>query len=73
MGGRKARQPFTYRAFVPDDIAAIDPAVNFETADRIVQAEAAIRNLNAEDRVRGLEAIGALLLRSEAIASRTSS
>ncbi len=69
MGGRRARQSFTYRAFLPDPIAAIRPAVSFETADLIARAEAAIRDLNAEDRVRGLEAIGALLLRSEAIAS----
>ncbi len=69
MGGRKARQSFTYRAFLPDPIAAIRPAVSFETAELIAQAEVAIRDLNAEDRVRGLDAIGALLLRSEAIAS----
>jgi Fic family protein len=69
MGGRKARQPFTYRAFVPDPIAAVQPTVGFETAELVAQAETAIRELNAEDRVRGLDAIGALLLRSEAIAS----
>ncbi len=69
MGGRKARQSFTYRAFLPDPIAVIRPTVGFETAELIAQAEAATRELNAEDRVRGLDAIGALLLRSEAIAS----
>ncbi len=69
MGGRKARQPFTYRAFVPDPIAAIQPAVSFETAGLINEAELAVGLLNADERVRGLEAIGALLLRSEAIAS----
>ncbi len=69
VGGRRARQSFTYRAFLPDPIAAIRPVVSFETADLITRAEAAIRDLNAEDRVQGLEAIGALLLRSEAIAS----
>jgi Fic family protein len=69
VGGRKARQSFTYRAFLPDPIAAIRPVVSFETADLVARAEAAIRDLNAEDRVQGLEAIGALLLRSEAIAS----
>lgn len=69
VGGRRARQSFTYRAFLPDPIAAIRPSVSFETADLIARAEAAIRDLNAEDRVQGLEAIGALLLRSEAIAS----
>ena len=69
VGGRRARQSFTYRAFLPDAIATLRPAVSFETADLVTRAEAAIRELNAEDRVQGLEAIGALLLRSEAIAS----
>ena len=69
MGGRKARQSFTYRAFVPDPIAAIQPAVSFETARLISEAETAVGLLNSDERVRGLEAIGALLLRSEAIAS----
>ncbi len=69
MGGRKARQPFTDRAFVPEHIAALDPAVNSKTADLVARAEATIRESNAEDRVRGLEAISALLLRSGAIAS----
>jgi Fic/DOC family N-terminal len=69
MGGRKARQSSTYRAFVPDPIAAIQPAVGFATARLISEAETAVGQLNADERVRGLEAIGALLLRSEAIAS----
>lgn len=69
MGGRKARQSFPYRAFVPDPIAMIQPVVSFETAGLISEAETAVGQLNSDDRVRGLEAIGALLLRSEAIAS----
>ncbi len=69
MGGRNARQSFTYRAFVPDPIAASQPVVSFETAGLISEAEAAVGQLNSDERVRGLEAIGALLLRSEAIAS----
>lgn len=69
MGGRKARQSFTYRAFVPDPIAAIQPVVSFETARLINEAETAVGQLNSDERVGGLEAIGALLLRSEAIAS----
>ena len=69
MGGRKARQSFTYPAFVPDPIATIQPVVSFETARLISDAEAAVGQLNSDERVRGLEAIGALLLRSEAIAS----
>jgi Fic family protein len=69
LGGRRARQSFTYRAFIPDPIARIAPAVSFDTARAINEAELAIQQLNADERVRGLEAIGPLLLRSEAIAS----
>lgn len=69
IGVRKAPQSFTYRAFVPDPIAAIQPLVTLETADLIAEAETAIGRLNSDERVHGLEAIGAPLLRSEAIAS----
>lgn len=68
-GGRRARASFTFRAFVPDPIAEIDPGITFETAESIARAEAAITELNTADSVAGLEAIGPLLLRSEAIAS----
>jgi Fic family protein len=68
-GPRRARASFTYRAFVPDPIAGIDPAVPFETHELIAGAEAAVIALNSDPRVAGLEAIGPLLLRSEAIAS----
>ncbi len=69
MGGRRARASFRYRAFVPDEIAAISPVVPFEVADLAADAEAAIRALNERASVGGLEAIGPLLLRSEAVAS----
>lgn len=68
-GPRRARASFTYRAFVPDPVVAIDPAVPFETHELIAGAEAAVAALNGDPRVAGLEAIGPLLLRSEAIAS----
>jgi hypothetical protein len=68
-GPRRARASFTYRAFVPDPIAQFDPAVPFETHQLIAAAEAAVTALNVDPRVTGLEAIGPLLLRSEAIAS----
>ena len=69
MGGRRARAPFTYLAFVPDPIADIDPIVPFEIANAVANAEAATRELNERTSSRGLETIGPLLLRSEAIAS----
>ena len=68
-GGRTARRSFTYRAFVPDPVAPNEPVVTFETAGLIAAADATINSLNTDDRVAGLEAIGPLLLRSEAIAS----
>jgi len=68
-GGRAAGQGAVYRAFMPAPIARIDPSVSFDTARSINDAELAIGQLNADERVRGLEAIGPLLLRSEAIAS----
>ena len=69
MGGRKARAAVTFRAFMPDLIADLKPVVDFAIAASIDTAEAAIAALNDDDRVRGLEAVGPLLLRSEAIAS----
>ena len=69
MGGRRARAPFRYGAFVPDSIADIEFAVPFETADAVARAESAVRTLNDRGSVGGLEAIGPLLLRSEAVAS----
>jgi Fic family protein len=67
--GGRVRSVLTYQAFVPAPIAKVSPAVSFDTARSINEAELAIGQLNADERVRGLEAIGALLLRSEAIAS----
>jgi Fic family protein len=69
MGGRRARASFRYQAFVPDLIAGIAPVVPFEVADAAAHAEAAIRALNDRASVGGLEAIGPLLLRTEAVAS----
>lgn len=69
LGGRRARQGFTYQAFVPDPIAELDPAISFRTADTVIDAEQTIRALNANADIRGLESIGPLLLRSEALAS----
>ncbi len=69
MGGRRSRATFRYSAFVPDPVADIAPAVPFETARIVADAEAAIEALNHRASVAGLEAIGPLLLRSEAVAS----
>ncbi len=69
MGGRRARTSFRFRAFVPDDIAGLAPVVPFEVAGLAADAEATIRALNERASVGGLEAIGPLLLRAEAVAS----
>jgi Fic family protein len=69
MGGRRARASFRYRAFVPDEVATLAPVVPFDVADAAADAEGAIRALNERASVGGLEAIGPLLLRSEAVAS----
>jgi len=69
MGGRRQRATFPYSAFVPDPIVNVKPVVSFETASAVAEAETAIRALNEQVSVRGLEAIGPLLLRSEAVAS----
>lgn len=68
-GGRKARQGFTYRAFVPDSIGELQPLVSFETSAIVHAAEEATAALNETESVAGLEAVGPLLLRSEAVAS----
>jgi Fic family protein len=69
MGGRRARASCRYRAFVPDAVTTLVPAVPFDVADTAADAEDAIRTLNERASVGGLEAIGPLLLRSEAVAS----
>lgn len=69
VGGRAARRSFTYQAFIPDPIAALDPQVSFRAATAAFEAERAVRELNERASARGLEAIGPLLLRSESIAS----
>lgn len=68
-GPRRARASFVYRAFVPDPIATVVPAFTFETHALIGAAETAVGRLNAGGGAIGLEAIGPLLLRSEAIGS----
>ena len=68
-GGRRARASFTYQAYIPDQVASLDPPITFEAAEAVTAADGAIRGLNAARSVSGLEAVGALLLRSEAMAS----
>jgi Fic family protein len=48
---------------------SLDPLTTFEAAEVVAAADQAVRELNTSNVVSGLEAIGALLLRSEAVAS----
>jgi Fic family protein len=54
---------------VPDSIGEIQPLVSFETSAIVHAAEEATAALNETESVAGLEAVGPLLLRSEAVAS----
>jgi Uncharacterized conserved protein len=68
-GGRRSRANFTYRAFVPDGIAKLDVPLSGPQSLVVSDAEGEIRTLNAGEKTRGLEAVGALLLRAESVAS----
>jgi hypothetical protein len=66
---RPRRQSFIYDAFVPDGIASSEPRVSFETSTLLAEAQAAVARLNESASMVGFEALGPLLLRSEAVAS----
>ncbi len=68
-GGRKARQSFTYDAFVPDPIVDLNPLLPADVALIVGEAEQAVRQLNAGPAVADLEAIARQLLRAESVAS----
>ena len=68
-GGRRSRASFTYEAFVPDPIAKLAVALPGDTALLVSLAESEIRALNGGPTTGGLDAVGALLLRAESVAS----
>lgn len=69
-GGRKARQAFSYKAFVPDPIADQDFVLRADVAAAASQAESAVQHLNQYPPAFGsFEALARSLLRAEAIAS----
>lgn len=68
-GGRRARQSFTYEAFVPSLIADLNPAISGDIAAVVVEAEEAVRLLNAGPPIDGLEGVARQLLRAESVAS----
>lgn len=68
-GGRKTRQGFSYDAYVPDPIAALEPLLPGDIVQVVVEAEEAIRVLNDYPKAHSLEAIARHILRAESVAS----
>ena len=68
-GGRRARQTFRYRAYVPDRLVASELIFNAATAADIAEAEAAIAVANYGQHLVAMETLARLLLRSESVAS----
>jgi len=69
-GGRKARQAFSYEAFVPATIADQDFALRSDVAAAVSQGESAVQQLNSYPPAFGsFEALARSLLRAESLAS----
>lgn len=58
MGRRRARASFRYHAFVPDEIAGLNPVVPFEVADLSADAEAAIQPIAWEAKLKVAQSPG---------------
>ena len=70
FGGRRSVRTFTYEAFLPDRIAALQPTLPSDVANVVTEAEVAVRTMNgASPRLATLEALSRQLLRSESVAS----
>lgn len=62
--------PFDYEAYVPEEIADVDPVLPASTSRALQEADEAVRNLNNDlPNVTGLEALARQLLRQESVAS----
>ncbi|HET8661342.1 MAG TPA: Fic family protein, partial [Micromonosporaceae bacterium] len=68
-GGRRARQRFTYRAYIPDHLNPDELTFSAATAADIADAEAAIAVANHGRHLVAMETLARLLLRSESVAS----
>lgn len=69
-GGKAERRAFSYRAFVPDPIAALEITLPSSVAAAVSSAERAIDALNRDPpRVASLEVLARRLLRAESVAS----
>jgi Fic family protein len=69
LGGKRARKPARYRAFVPGKIADYDWTLDSAIAEAIFEAERRCIELQAASGNVGLDTIARQLLRSEAVAS----
>lgn len=69
LGGKRARRPARYRAFVPGEIADYDWTLDSAAAEAIFEAERRCRDLQARSASVGLDTVARQLLRSEAVAS----
>ena len=62
--------PFDYDAYVPDEIADLDPVLAASASRMLHEADQAVRELNEDiPNVTGLEALARQLLRQESVAS----
>jgi Fic family protein len=69
-GGRSERRAFSYRAFLPDPISALDLALPSTVASAVSAAERAIDALNRDPpALASLEVLARRLLRAESVAS----
>jgi Fic family protein len=69
LGGKRARKPARYRAFVPGEIADNDWTLDSALAEAIFEAERRCIELQAASGSVGLDTVARQLLRSEAVAS----
>src|SRR4051794_22180679 len=69
LGGRRARTPARYRAYLPAEIHDRDFALDSGLAAALTEAEQLCRELQSHAASVGLDTIARQLLRSEAVAS----
>jgi Fic family protein len=70
LGGRRARQGFSYQAYVPAPVTDQEFLISTEIAAAQNNADAAVRDLNDNPpAVRNLETLARQLLRAESVAS----
>lgn len=66
---RRDRIPFRYEAFLPDQIASLDPLLPARVFALVEEAIGAVAELESSEYITDLEPIAPLLLRAESVAS----